>query len=255
MDTRGLFVVQPYHPDLLRCPDPLTSRLLSDRTRHALTWNVFRTLEQTAPSVWLRFFVARLAGLTDGGAGAPHTVRVSCWTSLPPSPRATLRRGRRVSIPVDVLVETETAAVALAVPPIETLTSPLLSDTQEGSLYDMAEAAMWFAGRRAAFVGIILPLGTDEEVWKPRVRRRGAIVSHLLDASAPGTNLQGVGAMSWRDLDQVLEDVTCAASLPEAERRRAGDTLTWMRRTTTVPARRDGLLHRWQTARLARRLG
>src|SRR5688572_32110865 len=104
-DERDAFklLVSPYHPDTLRYPASGAATAASDRLRHALTWNVFKTLEQIAPSVWMRPLVARSTGLPDGYSSAPHITAVTCWSNLQPAPRATLRRGRRNAVPVSAI--------------------------------------------------------------------------------------------------------------------------------------------------------
>ena len=52
-------LVSPYHPDTLRHPASGRDSTPSDRLRHAMTWNVFKTLEQIAPKVSRLFLGAR----------------------------------------------------------------------------------------------------------------------------------------------------------------------------------------------------
>lgn len=58
-DSRTEFVVAPHHPDRLRRPLPTLVAPGHDAFRHALTWNVFRTLELISPPFWLRRFHLR----------------------------------------------------------------------------------------------------------------------------------------------------------------------------------------------------
>src|SRR5688500_11532959 len=135
-----------------------------DRLRHALTWNSFRTLEQIAPSLWMRPLLARCAGLSDGYDSAPHVVSVSCWSRIAPTPSAMLRRGRREPMPVDVIVETDDTVVSFITPSPEDLLARVLSETAEGGLLDLAEATAWLAGTRHAYLGIVLPVEADDDL-------------------------------------------------------------------------------------------
>ncbi len=233
------FVVHPYHPDLLRRPEPPMATMLRDIPRQALAWNLFRTLEQVAPPVWLRLLVASLIGFPEGGIGAPQTVRVSCWAALPHPPAASLRRGRRGTVDVDVLIETEVCVVALATPSLEELASPLLMDTPAGSLLDLAEATGWHAGRRRAYVGVVIPPEADPGRWRSRVLRRASLVSRLVRANAGGdTNLAGVGVTSWPAQLEMLRTLAETEALPVGERRIAADTAAWMDHMLVRLARR-----------------
>ena len=47
---RDRLVVDPHHPDQLRRPASRPGALHADSLEHALTWNVFRTLELLPPA-------------------------------------------------------------------------------------------------------------------------------------------------------------------------------------------------------------
>lgn len=228
-DALALFV-SPYHPDSLRQPSggPVSSP--SDRLRDALTWNVFRTFEQIAPTLWLRPLVARLTGLPDNYDAAPNVTLVSCWRPLDPAPAALLRRARRSAVPTDVIVSTDDTVLTFVVPSLDELTSTVLSDTAEGGLLDLIEATCWYAGTRSAYTGVVLPIEADGDVWASRVRHRAERVRRVLQASARGVeNARGIGAITWASLADVLSQCAESRGIAEAERRLAKKTATWVR--------------------------
>ena len=223
------FFVSPYHPDSLRVP--LTSPVVdgSDRLRHALTWNVFRTLEQIAPSFWTRPLIAALGGLADHYASAPHVCRVHCWHQLEPPPAAMLRRGRRAPVRADVLICTDDTLISVLVPSVAEVTSTVLSDTAEGGMLDLIEATCHRAGMRSAYTAVVLPPGADGEVWRTRVNRRGLAVRRVLQASTRAVaNARGAGALTWSDLGSILADAGHAPALHTSERVLAEATARWM---------------------------
>ena len=223
------FLVSPYHPDTQRYPIAGAITSPGDRLRHALTWNVFRTFEQIAPSLWMRPLLARCVGLSDGYDSAPHTVSVSCWSRIAPTPSAMLRRGRRDLIPVDVIVETDDTVVSVITPPLPDLLGRVLSETAEGGLLDLAEATSWLAGTRRAYVGVVLPLEADDDVWLTRIRRRAARVGNVLHTTARGvSNLRGMGPLTWTALHDVLTDASESSSVATSERELAMLTARWM---------------------------
>jgi hypothetical protein len=223
------FFVSPYHPDLLRLPSggPVVDR--HDRLRHALTWNVFRTLEQIAPSAWMRPLVAALGGLADEYSSAPHVCRVTTWQLLEPAPEARLRRGRRTPVRADVIIDTDDTVVSLVIPTVTELTTTVLSDTADGGLHDLIEATSFFAGTRAAYSAVVLPPEAGHELWMTRVHRRAHAVHRVMLASTRGVvNARGLGALGWRDLSAILSEVASDQRLPGAERLLAQETARWM---------------------------
>ena len=221
-------LVSPYHPDTLRCPASDVTKP-SERLRHALTWNVFKTLEQIAPSLWMRPLVARCAGLPEAYNSAPQVTMVTCWPNLEPAPSARLRRGRRRPMPVSVIIDTDDTVITLLTPSPVDLLGGALSDTAESGLADVAEATAWLAGTRSAYVSVVLPIEADEKEWSVRVRRRAERVHRMLQAGdRPPTNVRGIGATTWYALHELLSEVAASSFIADAEKRCARTTADWM---------------------------
>ena len=233
-------LVSAYHPDTLRDPSSGPGATQSDRLRHALTWNVFKTLEQIAPGVWIRPLVARATGVPDGYASAPHIAAVTCWSNLKPAPSAMLRRGRRHNVPVSVVVDTNDTVITFLMPSPTELLDTVLSETAEGGLMDVAEATAYLAGTRSAYVSVVLPFEVEEQVWGPRVRRRAGQVSQVLSSSGRSPeNLRGMGATSWSALHELLSEIAHSRFISRTEQRCAMTAVDWMgERLAVEPSRK-----------------
>jgi hypothetical protein len=222
-------LVSPYHPDTLRDPSSGPEATSSDRLRHALTWNVFKTLEQIAPSVWMRPLVARATGLPDGYASAPQVTAVTCWSTLHPAPNAMLRRGRRRNVPFGAIVDTDDTVVTFLTPSPTEMLDTVLSETSEGGLLDVAEATAYLAGTRSAYVSVVLPAEVEEEVWARRVQRRAERVSRLLSSRwRSPENLRGMGATTWSALHELLSEIAHSRFISRTEQRFAMAAADWM---------------------------
>jgi hypothetical protein len=222
-------LVSPYHPDTLRYPASGPVIRAGDRLRHALTWNVFKTLEQIAPGVWMRPLIARCAGLPEGYNSAPHITAVTCWSDLKPAPSAMLRRGRRIGVPVDVVIDTDDTVVTVLTPAQQDVLGRVLSDTADDGLLDLAEATSCVAGTRCAYVTVVLPIEADENVWSARVRRRAERVLRVLNSSgrAP-SNIRGIGVTTWPALHEMLSEIAASRFISKSEHKLALTTAAWM---------------------------
>jgi hypothetical protein len=223
------FLVSAYHPDSLRYPisSPMTTP--SERTRHALTWNVFKTLEQVAPSLWMRLLVARCAGLPDNYNSAPHVANVVCWPNLKPAPSAALRRGRPLSVPVNVVIDTDDTVITLLTPGPSELLDRVLSESAADGLVSVAEATSWLAGTRSAYVSVVLPMESDADEWVDRVQRRAERARRVLLANGRGpANLRGIGAITWTSLHELLTELAASEFINESEKRWVQTTAAWM---------------------------
>jgi hypothetical protein len=228
-------LVSAYHPDTLRDPSSGPDTTQADRLRHALTWNVFKTLEQIAPSIWMRPLVARATGLPDGYASAPHITAVTCWSNLQPAPNALLRRHCRHSVPVSAIVDTDDTVITFVTPSPTELLDGVLSDTAEGGLLDVAEATATLAGTRSAYVSVVLPIEVEEQVWASRVRRRAERVARVLSSSSRSPeNIRGIGATTWAALHELLSEVAQSRFISQSEQRFAMATAAWMSERLTI---------------------
>lgn len=222
-------LVSAYHPDTLRDPSSGPDATQSDRLRHALTWNVFKTLEQIAPTAWMRPLVARATGLPDGYNSAPQVTAVTCWSNLQHSPNAKLRRGRRRGVPVSAIVDTDDTVITFLTPSPADLLDTVLSETAEGGLFEVAEATAYLAGTRSAYVSVVLPFDVNQDVWAPRIRRRAERVGRVLSSSARGPeNLRGIGATTWHALYELLSETAQSPFISKSEQRFAMTTAAWM---------------------------
>lgn len=243
-DERDAFrlLVSPYHPDTLRYPATGAVTTASDQLRHALTWNVFKTLEQIAPSSWMRPLVARATGLPDHYSSAPQITAVTCWPNLQPAPNATLRRGRRRSVPVSAIIDTDDTVIAVLAPSPTEMLDTILSDTAEGGILDVAEATAYLAGTRSAYVSVVLPIEVDEQVWAPRVRRRAERVSRVLSVSPRHPeNIRGIGVTTWHALHELLSEIAQSRFIPKSEQRFAMTTAEWMNQRIAAESSRKKL--------------
>lgn len=222
-------LVSPYHPDILRCPRPGGHDSPNERLRHTLTWNVFKTLEQIAPTAWMRPLVARCAGLPERYDSAPQTITVTCWATLQPAPAAMLRRGRRCGIHVNALIDTDDTVITFLAPSPDELVKRVLSETAEDGLLDAAEATAHLAGTRSAYLSVVLPMEVDEEVWAPRVRQRTDRVRRLLAASDRNPeNIRGIGVTTWDALRELLTETAGSRFIPRSEQQCALTAAQWI---------------------------
>jgi hypothetical protein len=216
------FVVWRHHPDTLRRP---AANGDMPTTTQALTWNVFRTLELLPPAFWLRRLNASL-GLIPSRP-APQTTNVRLWASLPVPPG--VEAGRRGSVDVDVLIETESAVWALQVCDAEDM-EPAEGDGCE-PIATLAGAASWQARRRACFVGVIAAGAEAVPLASAAIARyqfsTSSLQLRLPARSHDVANIAGFGLVTWRQLTAILQDASGAAVIERTEQALASRALRW----------------------------
>jgi hypothetical protein len=221
-DVRDRFIIAPHHPDRLRRP-PHAVTAADERSRQALIWNVFRTLELVTPSFWLRRLHARLTG--EAALVSPQIVEVRLWESLPLPPIQRIDGGQ-ADVFVDVVIETEHTLWAL--------TSSC--DVDPSSVTDRAgaivDAASWRAGARQYYCGVIESRSAAPsfaDVVKARFARSAASAALQSNTRGPATPRSAVwGAVQWPDLAALLRDCRSARNVPAIEQALAGNALDWL---------------------------
>ncbi len=229
-------IVRPHHFDRLRLdrhsgPGPIRRPLET-----ALTWNVFRALELLPPAFWLRRLNARL-GL-DPPAPAASLVRVSLWPELP-LPPAAVAGGAPGSARVDVLIETEHAVWALLVCYGGDIVRGAADLAGADPVALAAQAASQVAGRRPAYVAIVVHTAEEAPLGLSLVdkysRSTTALALRVDGANAGGTLgiVAGFGAARWQALRVILAESAASPALTPAERALATDAERWLARALT----------------------
>jgi hypothetical protein len=230
-DLRDRFVIAPHHADRLRRPAARPGAAEAARFQHALTWNVFRTLELLAPSYWLRRLHVRLTG--EPSLVAPQIVGVQLWRTLPLPPIQRIDGGRP-DVLADVVIETEHAVWTLIVSPGS---DPGHDDRRAAELVD---AGAWLAGARAHHCGAIemdvtnASLGSVLKSRYARSRESTTLRSATRGPAAPTAVTWGV--VHWADIAALLQECRDAHNLPVIERTLARNALDWLTAVGTGPA-------------------
>jgi hypothetical protein len=218
-DIHEQFVVCPHHPDRLRRPSPRPEVLHADTLEHALTWNVFRTLELLPPAFWLRRLQARLQSARTLDS-AQQIVRVELWRALCQPPTQRLIGPHQRDPVADILIETEHAVWTLRVMGDDSS----WDDDEVGAndpIAELIDAGSWLAGTRDYHLGVVVFEPERSPIATALVQRYGRSRKSLTLRSGPRAgalaNVRGVGLT----LDRSCGHSAGLRASPSAVRHRA----------------------------------
>ena len=218
------WVVSAHHPDRRRAPQPRPGRVLEDRMRAALAWNVFRTLAGIDPSRWLRPLHARIFGF-DERYRAPEWLDVRLWVPVP-APGL----GTAAEI-VDVVLESEAAVWAfLTAFERDVIVGAGDVDGPDPVLRTTMAAARLAAGRRL-FVGLLASPSGTAPVGERLVRRYAASPALLHSRLRPhvaAPDLGGLGVGRWETCATVLAACHASPAVAAPEGQAALRCLRWL---------------------------
>jgi len=211
--------------------DPVFASMRASKRRHlrsansedAVTWNVFRSLRQIAPAVWLNdLFTAAFPRKT-----LTHTedATVELWKTVEPPPALPLDADEGES-ELDVVIETPSVVWGIA----------SATRSTRDQVLRLIDVGSYHAGTRQFFFSLLIADASKSkegaaaiDAYKDLVKPREQLASHRPDRLA---NLAGISRLAWADLGEVLADAATDAGR-EDERQYAERALAWLRGRAT----------------------
>jgi hypothetical protein len=217
--------------------DPVFTSMRASTRRHlhgigaedAVAWNVFRSLRQIAPSVWL----PDLFGTAFRGHTLSHTehATVELWKTVEP-PLALLLDVDEGEAEVDVVIQTPSVVWFIeARAGSEAGTRTTTRAAREQVLRSIDVGSYWAGTRKFYFSLLVADARRSNEAvtavqaFADLAKPRDLLAAHRPDKLA---NLGGVSLLSWAQLSEVLSDAAEDATNDD-ERVYAARALAWMR--------------------------
>jgi hypothetical protein len=228
-DFRDNLIIDRHDPAFVSMRAKKLDHLCSENSEDAVTWNVFRSLRQIDPKVWLRELAQR--GLPQGAVLPPAGASVSLWVSVFP-PISLLVDGEEHASEIDVVLEAPTWVWFIEAK----FRSDISMRTTKRELRDQVlrnlDVGSYYAGVRDFYFSLLIADAKRSARGAKAVARyadlsepRRLLAKHRPDGLA---NLKSVTLLRWSDLGAVL-NVAAASARPQDERGYAERALTWLR--------------------------
>ena len=218
-DFRDNLIIDRHDPVLASTRASKRKQLRGASSEDAVTWNVFRSLRQIAPAVWLNdLFTAAFPRTT-----LTHTehATVELWKTVEPPPALVLDADEGESV-IDVVIETPSVVWCIA-----SATRAAREQVLRG-----IDVGSYYAGTRQFYFSLLIGDAARSkdgvaaiDAFKALAKPRDLLASHRPDKLA---NLAGVSRLTWTDLAEVLADAATDAGR-EDERQYAERALAWLR--------------------------
>jgi hypothetical protein len=228
-DFRDNLIIDRYDPVFADMRASKVKHLRSVNSEDAVTWNVFRSLRQIAPSLWIPS-LWRLA-FPDQTAPADTAAIVRLWVSLPP-PVGLLTDGDEGASEVDIVIEAPTWVWCIEAKYRSDISLGTTTRPHRDQLLRNIDVGSYYAGVRRFYFSLLTVSRDRSPEGAARVEsyRDFEMVRERLRKHRPDglTNLHGVGSLSWNDCATVLTMVNASASRTD-EREYAVRALEWLR--------------------------
>lgn len=227
-DFRANLIIDRYDPIFADMRASKLKHLRGANSEDAVTWNVFRSIRQIDPDVWLpalwlRAFPSSIRCPTDLKA----VVRL--WESIPP-PLGLLAGGDEGMSEVDVIVETPTWVWFIEAKYRSDISTGTTTRPERDQVLRNIDVGSYHAGVRDFFFSLLISSEARSPEGVKRIREytnlsaANAKLPHRVDGLE---NVKAVGQLTWNQLAEVLAEASTAASR-EDERAFAGRAASWL---------------------------
>lgn len=228
-DFRANLIVDRYDPVFADMRASKIKHLHSANSEDAVTWNVFRSLRQIKPEVWL----PRLWQEAFPSVPCPSDLQavVRLWESVPP-PLGLLAGGDEGDSEIDVVIEAPTWVWFIEAKYGSDISTGTTTRPERDQLLRNIDVGSYHAGVCEFFFSLLIWSDgrSPEGVKRLREYRDIGILREKLREHRPDglQNVKAVSLLAWEQLGEVLTDAVNAASR-EDERVYAARAVTWLK--------------------------
>ena len=181
--------------------------LRSENSEDAVTWNVFRSLRQIDPAVWLPELARR--GLQGKEPPPADGTVLSLWLSVSPPP-ALLAGGDEGNSEIDIVIESPSWVWSIEAKYRSDIETRTKTRPERDQVLRNIDVGSYYAGTRDFFFSLLVsspetsPLGAAKIAqYSDFAETRALLQDHRPDHLA---NLRGVTLLTWSDMAAVLTD-------------------------------------------------
>jgi hypothetical protein len=218
-DFRDNLIIDRYDPVFADMRANKIKHLRSANSEDAVTWNVFRSLRQISPAVWLpvlwRQAFPLLAQYPDSNAAI-----VDLWKSVPP-PLGLLATGDEGHSEIDVIIESASWVWFIEAKYRSDISLGTTTRPERDQVLRNIDVGSYYAGVRCFFFSLLVRSETSSPQGASRIRAYDdvSVPKSILQSHRPDNlaNLMAVGLLNWSQLGKVL--IEAAASAPREDER------------------------------------
>jgi hypothetical protein len=229
-EFRDALIIDRYDPSLERVRASRRRRLQGGAAEEAVAWNVFRSLRQVDPSVWLPDLFS--SAFPSASAPPSRHATVCLWQPVAPPPSLAAEGDEGADGDVDVVIETPAWVWFIEAEAGGGGAAASAPRRERNQVLRGIDAGSYYAGVRSFFYSLLVaardrarPGDAAVVEYANLARPRELLRDHRPDGLA---NLRGVSLLTWAQLAEVLADAREGARRDD-EREYAARAAEWLR--------------------------
>jgi hypothetical protein len=228
-DFRDNLIIDRYDPMFVLMRASKIKHMRSENSEDAVTWNVFRSLRQIQPMIWLPKLAS--IGLPGRSLQIDEYISLDLWRTVAPPP-GLLRFGDEGASEVDVIVESAQWVWFIEAKYHSDISTGTTTRRARDQVIRNIDVGSYYAGVRDFHFSLLVRSTEHSPLGAAAVARycdldvpRQELQSHRPDGLA---NLRSVTTLTWADLGRVFEHAQQSASRSD-EQGYAQRAIGWLR--------------------------
>lgn len=234
-DFRSNLIIDRYDPVFAYMRAKKLEHLRSANSEDAVTWNVFRSLRQIAPSLWLPTLWRHAFPAITCPTGSQVVIHL--WKSIPP-PAGLLASGDEGQSEIDVIIEAPAWVWFLEAKYHSDISIRTKTRPERDQVLRNLDVGSYYAGSRQFFFSLLILSEADSSLGAQRVLDYAdlKVPREKLKAHRPDglRNLMAVGVLTWAAMADVLA-VGSKNAPREDERVYATRAIAWLEEQRVHP--------------------
>jgi hypothetical protein len=226
-DFRSNLIIDRYDPVFADMRASKLKHLKSVNSEDAVTWNVFRSLRQIAPEVWLPSLWRRAFPNRPAIHDLKATIKL--WEAIQP-PLGLLDGGDEGDSEIDVIIEAPTWVWFIEAKYRSDISLGTTTRPDRDQVLRNLDVGSYHAGVRQFFFSLLIlsEAHSNNGVVKVREYAQPSTLPEKLGHRPDGLqNVKAIGTLTWADLVDVLHDASDKAPRKE-EREYADRAVSWL---------------------------
>lgn len=208
-DFRDNLIIDRYHPVFYEMRDEKKEQLKSENSEDAISWNVWQSLRQIDPAIWL----PRLFGEAFGEhlSDPIDNLNIDLWLRFPPPPTLVHEEGESE---IDIVLATEGFVWFIEAKYKSDISLSVSHDGDRDQILRNIDVGSWYAGPRDYYFTLLVLDDTRSPMGAEKLNiynKKKNILLRLPHRTDGLRNLAGVGMLHWAGLVELLRDCAWAA--------------------------------------------
>ncbi|MEH7748246.1 hypothetical protein V7659_25015 [Neobacillus drentensis] len=219
---RDNLIIDRYHPIFYKMKGSKINQMRSENSEDAVTWNVFKSLQQIDPKTWFPYFVSQGLNIKSepfyfnelpNYIHMPEMLQIKLWKKIEPPPSLRLYQKDEGPTEVDIIIESEDFVWFIEAKYKSDISMKTTNNDNRNQILRNVDVGSWYAGVRDFYFSLLI---LDEKTSSKGFKRvnqykqelksdMNKLLSNFDHRSDGFLNLRDISVFYWKDLAAIFK--------------------------------------------------